>query len=218
MIQGVNEQGTTEWKEERFGMIGGTALKDLMADKKVTDIPLFYKLLGEKSETFVNEHSFINDAMQRGLDLEPVAIQEAEKVLNLEFKSFGWCTREEFPINGCSPDGFTEDLKTAIEIKCPSSSTHAEYCFKNELPKVYFWQCINYFLINTELETLHFVSYRPENYHNPLFVKTITRDEIIPFKIGRKALSITVNEWVQLVEAKSNDLLASINEVLPISF
>lgn len=212
MNKGQNEQGSFEWKKERYGKIGGTALKDLMVDKDVQDLPLFYKLISQRTEDFFDEESFINSAMQRGLDLEPDAIAATEEYTGVKFESFGWCTRDDMPLNGCSPDGFDESLAVGLEIKCPNADTHIKYCIDDQIPSEYFWQLINYFMINKDLIELYFVSYRPENKLKPLFVKEIHRYDVLTFKIGRKAQTMSVNDWVELAEEKSAEMLEAVNE------
>ena len=214
MILGENEQGSHEWKKERFGLIGGTTLSDLMVSKPVTETALYYQLISARCEEFFDEQSFTSNDMQRGIDLEPEAVQEAEKYLNVEFKSFGWCTNEKYPLNGCSPDGFSEDLTTGIEVKCPKASTHTSYILKDEIPKEYFWQVINYFLVNEKLETLHFTSYRPENTIKPLWIKTVKREGKLAFKIGRKTEIATVQEWVVYAQERSNEMYKAVKEGL----
>ena len=208
----VNEhaQGTYEWKEARHGLIGGTGLSDLMGAKKVRDLALFDRLVSERCEDFFDEESYINEAMQRGLDLEPEAREAAEQYLDIKFKEFGWCTNPDNPINGCSPDGFTEDLTQGLEIKCPGSAKHVSYIRGGGIPKEYFWQIINYFLVNNKLETMHFVSYRPENNKKPLFVHSVKKDTELTLKTGRNELTQTVADWVIMAEVKS---LAILNEV-----
>ncbi len=214
MILGENEQGSHEWKKERFGLIGGTTLSDLMVSKPVNETALYYQLISARCEEFFDDLSFVSNDMRRSIDLEPEAVQEAEKYLNVEFKSFGWCTNEKYPLNGCSPDAFTEDLTVGGEVKCPKAATHTAYILKDEIPKEYFWQVINYFLVNEKLETLHFISYRPENTIKPLWIKTVKREEKLSFKIGRKTEIATVQEWVVYAQERSNEMYKAVKEGL----
>tara|TARA_R110000744_G_scaffold223127_1_gene341930 strand:+ start:131 stop:790 length:660 start_codon:yes stop_codon:yes gene_type:complete len=209
-----HEQGTTEWKAERHGSIGGTGLKDLMANKPIEDLALFFRILGERSEDYVDEETFTNKAMERGTELEPDAVRDAEDYLGLKFESFGVCKRDDLPFNHCSPDGFTADLSVGIEVKCPEAATHVKYIYKDVLPDEYFWQCISYFMINQKMETLHFVSYRPENKNKPLFIKTIKRDAVLPFKIGKKIQELTAGEWSEFAEEKCGEFEEAITEEL----
>lgn len=187
-------QGTTEWKQARHGLIGGTTLKDLMSTRKNNFLDT---LISEHCEPFTDEESFQSQAMLRGLELEPQARSYASEYLGHDFKEFGLCTIPKLPLNGCSPDGFTEDLKHGIEIKCPSAHVHVKYIRNNEIPPEYFWQCVNYFLINEALETLFFVSYRPENSITPFFFKEIKREEVAEHIEMAFNKSIEINETLK---------------------
>lgn len=209
-----NIQGSPEWKKERYGRIGGTGLKDLMANKEIQDLALFYNILGDLSEDYIEEEDpFTSRDMERGTEREPDAVRDAGEYLSLTFESFGCCTIDELPLHHLSPDGFTADLRDGIEIKSPGRSTHAKYIVNNEIPPEYFWQCIAYFLINEKLERLHFVSYRPENKHTPMFLKTIERDTPILFKLG-KEYSLTPGEWADLAKDKCEEFEEEINKQL----
>ena len=198
MIIHEHIQGSAEWHEERHGKIGGTSLKSLMLKKPIETSALFIELLSKNCENFKFDPGYTSDDMQRGIDLEPIARAEANIYTGLNFVEFGWCENTKHPISGCSPDGFTEDMKMGLEIKCPSAKTHTKYLLDNTLPDEYFWQCINYFLVNKDLEKLYFVSYRPENNFKPLFVTTITRDQEL-LHAKQKA---TVQAFVEMAESK----------------
>ena len=60
-----------------------------------------------------------------------------------------------------SPDAYTKDLKTAVEIKCLSSARHIQAICLNEPPKEYYAEYLNYFLVNDKLETLYVFLYDP---------------------------------------------------------
>ena len=46
-----------------------------------------------------------------------------------------------------------------MENKNPDSSTHTGYIRDNIIPKKYYWQVIQYFVVIDTLETLDFISY-----------------------------------------------------------
>jgi putative phage-type endonuclease len=212
MIISEREQGTIEWKEERYGHIGGTSLADLMVKKPIEESALFDTLIAAHTEPFIDEETFINKAMERGTELEPEARSEASKYFDLEFLEFGTCKREGYPMSHCSPDGFTSDFKDGLEVKCPSASTHIKYCRSGEIPKEYIWQVVNYFFINSDLERLHFVSYRPENTIKPLFVKTVTRESLTDMGTKAKPKMETIQYLVEEAEIKSLTISAMVGK------
>ena len=213
----INEQGSPEWHEERYGRIGGTGLNDLMAyflneKKEVTDLALFYSLLAAHSEDFYYEESFTSKDMERGTEMEPEARKDAGEYLGVEFLEFGCCTRPDLPLNHLSPDGLTADFKQSCEIKCPDKHTHAKYLVDDIIPEKYLWQNIDYFLINKDLEKHHFVSFRPENKYKPLFIKTMTRESLFSFKVGKKEYELSVNDLVSFAEDRSKEMLEAVNK------
>lgn len=171
-------QGSEEWHKYRYRRVGGTGVKSIMGSKGAS--ALIDDILSAWCEDFQHEEGYTSDDMQRGLDLEPIARQDVSAHFGKEFKEAG-VIQSDLPILYVSPDGITEDLTEATEIKCPSRIVHQRYIRENKIPTEYFWQCMNYFAVNPKLQKLHFVSYRPE-HRIPMFIKTITRDEVIHFK------------------------------------
>jgi len=151
-------QGSEEWHKTRDGLIGGTSVEKLVS--KTTSAKLKYEILASRFEDFELEDKKITDAMQRGIELEPLARQYLEEYTGLVFNEYGWL-QSDIDILGISPDGLTEDKKISCEIKCPSKAVHMSYIQSDILP--YFWQNVNYFAVNPQLEKHYFISYRPES-------------------------------------------------------
>ncbi|KAJ8927328.1 hypothetical protein NQ314_020221 [Rhamnusium bicolor] len=76
-------------------------------------------------EKILGAKVFQTKAMERGLKLENLVIEELKKQTKKTYKKAGLFLSEEFPIIGASPDYITDD--SVIEIKCPSS----EKTFRN---------------------------------------------------------------------------------------
>jgi putative phage-type endonuclease len=202
------EQGSYEWHEIRHGKIGGTASKGLF----VKSDTLLFDLLAEKTESFIEEESYISDDMLRGMQLEPEAREWANKNFNCEFIECGWI-QSDIEILGISPDGITADFKQAIEIKCPQAKRHIQTVIENEIPLDNLHQCLHYFTVNDRLEKLHFISYRPESI-KPTFTKTLTRDSIINLGTKAKPVLKTVDEWVNIAKVEAIVLQNQINQTL----
>ena len=100
------EQRSEEWKQIRKGSIGGTRVKMVMAKN---NLPLIDELIAEKHTDLIEE-TFVNDAMQRGIDLEPFAIAEFEERSETKVDTFGLVTNEKFPGCHLSPDGLVLDV------------------------------------------------------------------------------------------------------------
>lgn len=168
------EQGTREWLEVRKGKITGTRLKDVL---KTDNLPLIYELIAELGSDEIEE-TFVNKAMQRGKDCEPIAISLYQHMTGVVIDSVGFCVSEENDMLALSPDGFTADRTGAIEVKSPNTSTHVKYILGDKIPSEYLPQVMTYFLVNTKLEYLDFISFDDRYKPNPIWIKRVTREEL----------------------------------------
>tara|TARA_R110002050_G_scaffold139411_1_gene263621 strand:- start:2663 stop:3286 length:624 start_codon:yes stop_codon:yes gene_type:complete len=170
------EQRTENWYKIRQGSIGGTRAKKVVSS---TNTSLMYELIAERG-TDIIEDSFVSEAMQRGIDLEPIAIAEFSDFMELDVQHFGMVTNENFPNCHLSPDGLIMDQENPIkgvEVKCPDSKKHIEYIITNRVPAEYKQQILHYFTIIETIETMHFVSYDPRYTARPLHIITVTRED-----------------------------------------
>ena len=171
------EQRTEEWKQIRKGSIGGTRVKMVMAKN---NLPLIDELIAEKHSDLIEE-KFVNDAMQRGIDLEPFAIKEFEDRSDFKVDSFGLVTNKNYPGCHLSPDGLILDNSetpiAGLEVKCPSTKKHVEYIRTNRIPAEYKYQVYQYFTICDTIDTVYFVSYDPRFEVRPFHLIKITREE-----------------------------------------
>lgn len=189
-------QGTDEWLDIRKGKITGTGLKNVMAKESTRAYKKYiYTLLSE--EFSQNNENISSFAMKRGSDLEKFAVDEYQKKTENNVDEIGFCISDEFDYLGLSPDGFI-GKNGAIEIKCPNSETHLEYIIGEKIPSDYKWQVVNYFLVNTNLEWLDFVSYDPRFFREDLrlFIFRITKDELKKeINEAREKIPIFRDEW-----------------------
>ena len=170
------EQRTEAWHQLRYGKVGGTDSKRLFA--KGNDLEM--ELLASRLEEFTPERDgYINDAMQRGIDLEPFALMALKRYANIDFKVPGWI-QSSIDILGISPDGLSECERFAAEIKCLGKKNHTICVVTQQIPIEYNYQCAHYFTVNHKLEKLFFMAYRPESVHN-IFIKEVTRDTVLNF-------------------------------------
>jgi len=173
------EQRSDEWRAIRKGSIGGTRVKQAFAKN---NLPLIDELIAERHSDTIEEN-FVNDAMQRGIDLEPVAIAEFQERTDMFVDTFGLVTNDKF--KGChlSPDGLILDgagvPMSGVEVKCPSTKKHVEYIRTNRVPAEYKYQVYQYFAICETIETMYFVSYDPRFEIRPIHIVTIHREDII---------------------------------------
>lgn len=198
-------QGSEEWHKTRYGKIGGTSAGDLMS--KTTYDKLKLDLIGSALEPFELEESFTSAAMQRGIELEPLARQYLEDYTGLVFNEYGWL-QSDVDCLGISPDGLTEDQTISCEIKCPSKAVHMGYILGKTLP--YFWQNINYFAINPKLEKHYFISYRPESAI-PAHIVELTRDSEV---FRTKTIGGRIGDFADELRLKASQMNKELNELL----
>lgn len=170
------DQRSKEWHQLRKGSIGGTRVKSAFAKN---NLPLIDELIAERHSDHIEE-TFVNDAMQRGIDLEPVAIAEFQERTDLFVDTFGLVTNDKF--KGChlSPDGLILDgadvPMSGVEIKCPSTKKHVEYLRMNKIPAQYKAQVMHYFIVIDSLQWMDFVSFDPR-IQKKLFIFRIHRND-----------------------------------------
>lgn len=170
-------QGSEEWLTLRKGKISGKKLRKVKWNRQV-DFEL--EIIAERATKDEETLSGI-EKMQRGLDLEPWAIDAYEKRTGLKILSSGFWESEELEI-GVSPDGYTEHedgtITHAIEIKCLDTKNHLKCIKEGNIPKENLDQVYMYFLVNEGLTTLDFISFDPRYKKLPMYVIRVYRENI----------------------------------------
>lgn len=171
------QQRSQEWHDIRKGSIGGTRAKYVTKSNNLT---LCDELIAERHSDYIEE-TFINDAMQRGIDLEPIALQEFSANQEVTVTPGGFVTNEKFPNCHLSPDALMMDNGqpiAGVEVKCPSTKKHVEYIRSGKLPAEYKYQVFHYFTLCESVETMYFVSFDPRFKPRPLHILPVTREEV----------------------------------------
>jgi hypothetical protein len=197
-------QLTPEWHEIKWGRIGGTASSGLLIK---TDT-LFVDILSQRLEEFEMGDSFSNFHTERGLELEPFAIEFLEQKTGIKFGSTGWLQCEENELLGISPDGITEDETIQCEIKCLSRKEHLKILLSDSIPLDKINQLVHSFVVNKKLKELHFFCYRPESVKH--FHKVLTRENVVNLGTSAKPVLKTIAEWCTILRAEADTLLESI--------
>ena len=182
------EQGSPEWMSFREGKRTGTSIGKLFAKSRIqgelydTDKPLLtmYQKIAERLAEGTADDDGLESSRERGKDLEDEAITEAEQKLGLSLIRGNVWQDSKDPNHIESPDAYTKDLKTAVEIKCLSSARHIQAICLYEPPKEYWADYLNYFLVNDKLETLYVFLYDPRFMYEHLKTKVfeIKRSDI----------------------------------------
>ena len=203
-------QGTPIWFELRWGKITGTASKGLF----VKSDTLLIDLIAQNTEDWEMEDTYASADMVRGTELEAYAREAISDELFISFKEVGFLQNASIPILCISPDGLSEDDTIGLEIKCPKAKKHTETILNNDIPSDNIHQVLHYFTVNPKLETMYFVSYRPESKVKPLWYKSLTRDSEIDLGTKAKPNIKTVTEWVEIATIEAGKINHELNMAL----
>lgn len=157
------EQGSDDWKRMREGRLTGTKIGSIYAKSRKQDeifdtskhLLGFYELLAER----LTDCDDLSSNVERGKALESEALEVASDELGIDFVRGNVWELDKNHIE--SPDGYTNDLKMAIEIKCLSSARHIQAIYDDVPPQEYATEYANYFLVNKDLEMLIVFLYDP---------------------------------------------------------
>lgn len=188
IIKGI-VQGSPEWQSLRVGKIGGSRIADLLTEgrggaeslirRKYKNELIRERLTGRKLDTYKTP------AMQRGIDLEPMARAWYEVHNNVFVDQVAIVLHPTIENGQCSPDGLVDATNSLIEIKVPNPENHLDNILTNgkQLDQYYdqvMWQlaCVPGSNGNEKREYCDLVSFDPEMPdHLQGFVKRIYRDD-----------------------------------------
>ena len=175
------EQRTPEWFAARAGRLTASAAKDMLATIKSGEAAarrdLRARLVVERLTGTPQEHEYVNDAMQWGIDHEAEALAAYVALTGNLASSVGFLAHHELMAGG-SPDGVIGDFDGLLELKCPKSATHWNY-LRNETsaPREHFAQVLHMLWL-TGVQYVDFLSFDPRF---PPKLRTyyarVTRDE-----------------------------------------
>lgn len=171
------EQGTPQWHQKRKTAITGTMLKGLMGTAYARQEAM-YEAIANRLTVGVDDG--YENPMERGTRLEPNAIAMFEFETKKSVEAIGFCESDDNEAIAQSPDGYIRDTDDteAVEVKCMGGKNHIKMWLTNEVPKDYYWQVIQYFVVNDKLQKLYFVGYNPDIPTHPLHTIEIQRSEL----------------------------------------
>lgn len=176
-------QGSPEWMALRVGKIGGSRIADLLTEgrggaesltkRKYKNELIRERLTGRKLDTYKTP------AMQRGIDLEPMARAWYEVKYNTFVDQVAIVLHPSIDGGQCSPDGIVEATNSLIEIKIPNPENHLDNILTGgKQLEQYYDQVMWQLACMPEKEFCDLVSYDPEMPdHLQGFVKRIYRDD-----------------------------------------
>lgn len=173
-------QRSDEWHKMRLGKFTGTSLGILANGRTDTIKKLVYETASEIITGKTGSTFYINEAMQKGIDLEPDARFAFEAKTGLEVREVGFCELDQY--TGVSPDGLIGDDE-GIEIKCNCDYIHLQAI--NEGCNKYNWQ-IQSCLYVTGRKLWYLVLYNP-NFppDQMLYIQKVYPDEEAFLKIEK---------------------------------
>jgi len=135
------------------------------------------QLVCERLTNSPQEDSYINAAMQRGIDKEQDALTAYEIQTGQMVMPCGFVAHDTL-MAGCSPDGEIDHYTGILELKCPKSATHLAYLRSREVPKEYLWQ-IRHSLWITGAQWCDFASFDDRfPSHLQLLVLRVKREDV----------------------------------------
>lgn len=134
------EQRTDAWFQARAGYVSASRMDGVMVAKRpsTTRDNLMAELICERL-TGMSGGGFSSAAMQRGVDLEPIARSWYEVTSGNIVTECGFIKHASIPMLGASPDGLVGD-DGLLEIKCPNTATHIETLLRGSYDTAYRYQ------------------------------------------------------------------------------
>lgn len=166
-----------EWLENRAGRITGTKLDDVVVKRGTGKKMGFYQLVADRIALPPDPDE---SPMDRGHRLEQEGLEMLSTYTGVPFihaDNLVWFSDDNQNI-AASPDGYTEDLTIACEIKCPGSAKYLMYMDLDVIPHEYEFQVLQLFIVNERLEKLYFGIYDDRIAARPLHVVEVTRKEL----------------------------------------
>lgn len=155
-------QGTDDWLRARLGKVTASRIADVVAKTKsgwgASRANYMAQLLTERL-TGVGQDSYINPAMQWGIDTEPDARIAYEFRAGSDVAECGFLIHPRIKDSGASPDGLI-GADGLVEIKCPLTATHIDTLLFEEVPQKHVLQ-MQWQMCVTGRAWCDYVSYDP---------------------------------------------------------
>lgn len=197
------EQRSPEWFQARLGKVTASRVADIMATTKygpAASRENYAVELALQRLTGVIEETYINAAMQWGVDKEPEARAAYEAAGGVFVTEVGLIDHPTIPMSAASPDGLVGEWGL-IEIKCPKSATHLKTLRSKKEDPAYVYQ-MQWQMACTNRLWCDFVSYDPRfPEKNRLAIHRVSRDaELI------KNMETEVSKFLSEVDAIVEEL------------
>ena len=196
------EQRSDAWHQCRLGKVTARKLSDVLAKIKTGEAAVRknYKMqLVTERLTGQKTDSYINQAMQDGIDRESTAREIYELVREIKVEEVGFIDHPTIKMAGASPDGLLPD-GGILEIKCPIETTHTINLLERVIPSRYIpqvqWQLA---CAGKDYQYANFVSYNP-NFEPKL--------QLIYVEVKRD------NDYIAMLEEEVSIFLQEVNDTI----
>lgn len=208
------------WLNWRLGKATGSTLKEMVNLREGGTKPGVFRAAAESLiGSAAIDADDMENAMERGIRLEPVAIARFEKETGKKVGRgiIGW-ERDDDSRMAVSPDGVIGKT-AAVEVKCLSIGKHLEALYTKRIPKNtagYEEQLAQYFIVNPKLTKVFYVFY-DDRFPAPLdfFYLTFTRkdmkEEIAKLEALEREAVTKVREIVNAVSLYSPDEVKAVD-------
>jgi len=196
------EQRTDEWFKARLGKVTASKISDVLAKIRTGEAAVRrnYKMqLATERLTGQKTDSYINQAMQDGIDREDTAREIFEIVRDIKVEQVGFIDHPTIEMAGASPDGLLPD-NGVLEIKCPVETTHTTNLLERKLPSRYVSQ-VQWQMACTGADYANFVSYNP-NFEPKL--------QLIYLDVERD------DEYIEMLEEEVSTFLTEVDDIINI--
>lgn len=182
-------QSDPGWAAARIGCVSASKMGDMLAKTRTgwgaSRANYAAQLVAERLTGSPSE-SYMNAAMQWGVDKEPEARSAYEFRIDRRTLPAAWVRHPSLDWAGASPDGFVGD-DGLVEFKCPNTATHIETLLGSGIPEKYRWQ-MQWQMACTGRQWCDFVSYDPRLPENMrLYQRRFDREEETIAMLEREA-------------------------------
>lgn len=172
-------QRTPEWFAARLGKATASRVADITAKTKsgysTSRANYAAQLIAERL-TGVAQESYVNAAMQWGIDTEAEARRAYSFYRDAEVVEIGFTDHPAIPMAGASPDGLIGG-DGLLELKCPITATHISTLLAGRIDGKYLAQ-MQFQMACTGRQWCDFASYDPRLPETMrLFVCRVERDD-----------------------------------------
>jgi len=172
-------QRSPEWFAARLGSLGASEVYEAIARTKTgwgaSRANVMARKIVERL-TGVPQDTYINAAMQNGIDTEPEARIAYQLSRDVGVVEVGLIRHPSIPNTHASPDGLIGD-DGLLEIKCPQSAKHIETLLGQVIDLRYHTQ-MQWQMACSGRQWCDFVSYDPRMpEHMRLFVQRVDRND-----------------------------------------